>query len=59
MVALVQLRSALELSRQALRAAGFCAERALRLRYRLPLPDALKLAAWSTYTPADLAASFE
>lgn len=51
MVALVHLRSALDLSRQALRAAGFCADRAVHLRYKLPLPESLKLAAWSGYNP--------
>jgi len=52
MVALVQLQRLLELSRQALRAASFCAERAVRLRYGRPLPDYLHLGAWPTYEPA-------
>ena len=51
MMALLQLRGAAALGQQVLKAAAFCAERALELRYRAEIPEYLSLAAWSRYEP--------
>lgn len=49
MAALLALDESLALARQAMRAAAFCAERALCLRAGMELPAALSLAAWNEY----------